>query len=129
MTTLEGPRLSALTAYVYELMDRGPELERDALSSMICDRVLALAGADVAALWSLTEKGDLRAERVCGIRPSATGIAVERRLVDLVVEQNLQTATSAEAPMQPALARLCERLGHERSGTVCAALRRRDELL
>ena len=41
MTTLEGPRLSALTAYVYELMDRGPELERDALSSMICDRVLA----------------------------------------------------------------------------------------
>jgi diguanylate cyclase (GGDEF)-like protein len=129
MTTPDGPRQSAFTAYVYELMDRGPELERDALSTMICERILALAGADVAALWALTEKGDLRAERVCGIRPSATGIAVERRLVDLVVEQNLQTATSAEAPMQPTLARLCERLETERSGTVCAALRRRDELL
>jgi diguanylate cyclase (GGDEF)-like protein len=129
MTTIDGPRPSALIAYVYDLMDRGPELERDALFTMICERVLALGGADVAAVWALTEKGDLRAERVCGIRPSATGIAVERRLVNLVVSENLQIATSAEAPMQPALARLCERLEQERSGTVCAALLRRNELL
>ena len=32
----------ALVAYAYELMDRGPELDRDTLVEMICERVRVL---------------------------------------------------------------------------------------
>jgi diguanylate cyclase (GGDEF)-like protein len=128
-TSVDPPRPSALIAYVYDLIDRGPELERDALFTMICERALALAGADVAAVWLPTEKGDLRAGKVCGIRPTATGIRVERALVDLVLSENMQIASSAEAPMQPTLARLCEKLEQEHCGAVCAALQRRNEVL
>jgi|tagenome__1003787_1003787.scaffolds.fasta_scaffold20510784_1 diguanylate cyclase (GGDEF)-like protein len=129
MATLDAPRPSALIAYAYDLMDRGPELERDALFIMICERALALAGADVAAIWLIGPTGELRAEQVCGGRPSATGIRVERQLAELVVSQRGQIATSAEAPMQPGLAGLCEQLDEEGAGTVCAALQRRNELL
>ena len=43
-------RTGALIAHVYELIDRGPELDRNALATMICDRALALVGANAAAL-------------------------------------------------------------------------------
>jgi hypothetical protein len=77
-------RTGALVAYAYELIDRGPELERDALVTMICERVLALVGADAAVLWVSDEDGRSTAERVCGVRPSSTGIAVESALVEQI---------------------------------------------
>jgi diguanylate cyclase (GGDEF)-like protein len=122
-------RTGALIAYAYELMDRGPELERDALVTMICERVLALVGADAAVLWVSDERGQPSAERVSGVRPSATAIAVERALVDLMALEGNQVINSSEAPLRPGLAELCERLARERSGTVCVGLQRRHESL
>jgi diguanylate cyclase (GGDEF)-like protein len=121
------PRTGALVAYAYDLMDRGPELTREALVTMICERVLALVRADAAILWVRDENGRLSAEKVCGIRPSATAIAVERVLVELVADEKL--VNSSEPPMRPGLTELCEKLERERSGAVCVRLQRRDDSL
>jgi diguanylate cyclase (GGDEF)-like protein len=122
-------RTGALVAYAYELIDRGPELERDALVTMICERVLALVGADAAVLWVSDEDGRSTAERVCGVRPSSTGIAVERALVELITSEGNQVINSTEAPLRPGLVQLCERLERERSGAFCVGLQRRHEQL
>ena len=122
-------RTGALVAYAYELMDRGPELEREPLVTMICERVLALVGADAAVLWVSDEGGQSTAERLCGIRPSATAIAVERALVELIASEGVQLLNSSEAPLRPGLVQLCEKLAQERSGTVCVGLQRQHELL
>jgi diguanylate cyclase (GGDEF)-like protein len=108
-------------------MDRGPELERDDLVLMICERMLALVGADAAALWISDESGRSSAERVVGRRPSATGIAVERALVELIASEGNQLVNSSEAPLRPELVQLCERLDRECSGLVCVGLQRRQE--
>ncbi len=122
-------RMGALVAYAYELIDRGPELEREPLVTMICERVLALVGADAAVLWVSDERGHSTAERVCGIRPSATAIAVERALVELIASEGSQLLNSSEAPLRPGLVKLCEKLELERSGTVCVGLQRQHEML
>jgi diguanylate cyclase (GGDEF)-like protein len=118
-----------LVAYAYDLMDRGPELDRERLATMICEQALALVGADVAAIWVCGDDGTPTAHRVCGTRPSATAIAVERALVRLVVADGLQLVNSSEAPLRPGLAELCETLEQECSGTVCVCMRRRHDLL
>jgi diguanylate cyclase (GGDEF)-like protein len=122
-------RMGALVAHAYELIDRGPELERDALVTMICERLLSLVGADAAVLWVSDEDGQSTAERICGIRPSATAIAVERALVELIATEGCQLINSSEAPLRPGLVQLCEKLDQERSGTVCVGLQRRHELV
>ena len=122
-------RTGALIGYAYELIDKGPELERDALLTMICDRVLALVGADIAALWMFDDHGVASAEKVVGGRPSATGIAVERALVELIASTGSQLVSSSEAPLQPGLIERCEKLEQEQSGVVCVCLQRRQELL
>jgi diguanylate cyclase (GGDEF)-like protein len=122
-------RTGALVAYAYELIDRGPELERPALLTMICERVLALVGADVAALWMVDENGHSSAVRVIGVRPSATGIAVERALVKRVEADGHQLLNSSEAPLAPALMQQCEKLTMERSGVICAGLQRHQQLV
>lgn len=122
-------RRDALLAYAYELLDLGPESERGELVAMICERALALVGADAAVLWTSDERGRPTAERVSGARPSATAVAVERALVELITSEGGQTVNSSEAPLRPGLAELCERLEREQSGTVCVGLQRRDELL
>jgi diguanylate cyclase (GGDEF)-like protein len=122
-------RMGALVAYAYEVLDRGPELERYPLVTMICERVLALVGADAAVLWVKDEHGHPTAERVCGSRPSSTAIAIERSLVDLMLSEGSQVINTTEAPLRPGLARLCEKLEREHSGSVCVGLQRRQELL
>jgi diguanylate cyclase (GGDEF)-like protein len=122
-------RTGALVAYAYELIDRGPELERDELITMICERACGLVGADTAVLWTTNEHDRMQAERVCGMRPSATGIAVERALVELIAADGIQVLNSSEAPLQPGLVQKCEQLAREGSGAVCVGLHRRDELL
>ena len=122
-------RMGALVAYAYDLMDRGPRLERDALVTMICERALALAGADTAVLWLSDGNGNSTAEQVCGVRPSATAIAVERTLVELVTNDGGQLINSSEAPLRPGLVQLCDKLEQERSGAVCVGLQRRREVL
>lgn len=121
-------RTGALVAYAYDLMDRGPELTREALVTMICERVLALVHADAAILWVRDENDRLAAEKVCGSRPSATAIALERALVELAAD-GIALVNSSEPPMRPGLTELCERLARERSGAVCVRLQRRDEAL
>jgi len=126
----ERSRTGALIAYAYELMDRGPELERDALLTVICERVSVLVDADAAVLWLRDERDGFTAEPVVGgARPSATAIAVERALVDLVALEGGQVLNSCEAPLRPGLAELCDKLRRERSGTVCVRLQRRQDLL
>ena len=124
-----GSRTGALVAHAYELMDRGPELDREALVEMICDRAVDLVGANAGDLWMADDSGTPRHERFCGTRPSASGIAVERALVTLIAEQGDQMINSSEAPLLPGIVQRCEALGRERSGAVCVGLRRRDELL
>jgi diguanylate cyclase (GGDEF)-like protein len=123
------PRTGALLAHAYELIDRGPELERDALVTVICERMCALIGADATALWACDDDGRSTAPQVCGVRPSASAIAVERELVQLIASEGSQVLNSREAPLRPGLVELCARLEHERSGVVCVGLQRRQELL
>lgn len=120
------PSDRALVAYAYDLMDRGPELARESLMSMICERALALVNAEVAVLWVRDLDGKHTFKKVSGIRPSATGIAVERELVKLVGGA-ISLLNSSEPPMRPGLTELCEDLERERSGAVCVDLQRRDE--
>ncbi len=127
--TYHRSRTGALVAHAYELIDRGPELDRDALVTMICARGLALAGAGAATLWTVDGNGVPRYERYCGARPSATGIWVERALVGLIAEGGDQMVNSAEAPLLPGIVQRCDQLEEEGSGTVCVGLQRRDELL
>ena len=122
-------RTGALIAHVYELMDSGPELDRSALVKMICDRAVALVGANTAALWMLDDEGEPVPDQASGRRPSATGIAVERAFVDVVGRGEAQMISSAEAPMLAAAVEDCGRLEREGSGAVCVALSRREELL
>jgi len=122
-------RTGALIAHVYELIDRGPELDRNALATMICDRALALVGANAAALWTLDDHEELRPGQASGSRPSATGIAVERALADIVGKGDARMISSAEAPMLATAVEDCAKLEQEGSGAVCVALSRRDELL
>jgi diguanylate cyclase (GGDEF)-like protein len=119
----------APVAYAYELMDRGPELDRDALVEMICERVRALVGADATVLWARDEQGRPQAEPVFGLRPSASGIAVERAFVEFVTREGLQLVNSAEAPLSPGLVQLCTRLEQEQSAVLCVGLHRRNDLL
>src|SRR5436190_9449658 len=121
-------RNGTLVAYAYELMDRGPELDRDALVEMICRRVLALIGADATGAWVCDEEGRPHFERVVGERPSACGIAVERELVDLMASEGVPVLNSGEAPLRPGLAQLCEKLEAEASSAVCLELRLGSEL-
>ena len=122
-------RTGALVAYAYDLMDQGPELAREGLLSMICDRVLALVHADVATLWVRVDDGEHTFERFSGISPSSTAVRIERELVDLVAHGEV-LVNSSRPPMQPpGLTELCERLDRERSGAICVDLRRRDESL
>jgi diguanylate cyclase (GGDEF)-like protein len=122
-------RTGALVAHVYELIDRGPELDRNALMTMICDRALALAGANAAALWTIDPDGEMRPDQARGDRPSATGIAVERAFVDVVGKGEARIISSAEAPLIAASVEDCGKLERESSGAVCVALSRREELL
>ena len=122
-------RTGALVAHAYELIDRGPELDRDALVTMICERALALAGAATATLWTVDANGVPRYDRYSGARPSATAIWVERALVGLIAEGGDQMVNSAEAPLLPGIVQRCDQLESERSGAVCVGLKRRDELL
>ena len=122
-------RTGALVAHAYELIDRGPELDRDALVTMICERALALAGAATATLWTVDANGVPRYDRYSGARPSATAIWVERALVGLIAEGGDQMVNSAEAPLLPGIVQRCDQLERERSGAVCVGLKRRDELL
>ena len=122
-------RTGALIAHAYELMDRGPELDRDALIAMICDRAVDLTGAEACALWTVDDDCKPRHDRFSGQRPSATGIAVERALVTLIAEQGEQMINSANAPMSTGIVQRCGELESERSGAVCVGLRRRNELL
>jgi len=123
------PRTGALLASAYELIDRGPELEREHLVTMVCERVRALVGADAAVLWISDDQGQSTAERVVGVRPSATAIAVEREFVELIAAEGSQVLSSSEPPLRPGLVQLCEKLEQERSGTVCVGLQRRHDLL
>jgi diguanylate cyclase (GGDEF)-like protein len=123
-------RMGALVAYAYELIDRGPELEREPLVAMICERVLTLVGADAAVLWVSDDDGQPLAEPVYGdVRPSTTAIAVERALVKEITVEGSQLINSSEAPLRPGLVQLCAKLEDERSGALCVALQRRFELL
>lgn len=122
----EHPGERALVAYAYELMDRGPELPREDLMSMICERALALVHADGATLWARDLDGKRTFKKVAGVRPSATAIAFERELVALVGDET-RVLSSAAPPMQPRLMELCEMLRQERSGVVCVDLQRRKE--
>ena len=96
---------------------------------MICERALALVGANAAALWTFDARGELRLDQARGSRPSAIGIAVERALADIVGKGEARIISSTEAPMLAAAVEDCERLERESSGAVCVALSRREELL
>lgn len=124
----EYPSERALVAYAYELMDRGPELPRDELMSNVCDRALALVHADGATLWTRDIDGKRTFKKVSGARPSATAVAVELELVNLVGHE-IAVLGSAAPPMRPRLMELCETLRHERSGVLCVDLQRRNESL
>ena len=76
-------RTGALLAHAYELIDRGPELEPDVLEQMICEGAVDLLDADAAYLWMIDDDGLPHHDRFSGGRPTATGIAVERALVQL----------------------------------------------
>lgn len=104
-------RTGALLAYVYELIDDGPELEGHELVLLILERVSALVGADAAVLWVVDEDGHMEAERFVGTRPTATAIRAERMLVELVThEQTGAMINTGEAPLSPGLAALCDKL-------------------
>lgn len=124
------PNTGALLAYVYELIDDGPELERHELVLLILERVSELVGADAAVLWVVDDDGHAEAERFHGKRPSATAIRAERMLVELVThEQNGTMINTGDAPLSPGLAPLCDKLTRERSGVVCVGLHHRQTLL
>jgi len=72
-------RIGALVAYAYELIDRGPEFEREALVTMICERVLALVGVDVAALWMIDEGGHSAGKLVTAAENAMKGRKQERK--------------------------------------------------
>ena len=122
-------RTGALLAHAYELIDRGPELEPDVLEQMICERAVDLLDADAAYLWMIDDDGLPHHDRFSGGRPSATGIALERALVQLIAGGGEQMINSAEAPLDPDNVQRCEQLEREDSGAVCVGLQRRDELL
>jgi len=119
---------AALVAYAYDLMDSGPELAREELTSMICERMLALVNADVAVLWVGGEDGTHTFKKFYGTSPSSTAVKVERKLVDLVAD-GTALINSSEPPMRPGLMELCQELGREGSGAICVDLQRRHESL
>jgi diguanylate cyclase (GGDEF)-like protein len=125
----EHPSDRALVAYAYDLMDRGPELAREKLMTMICDCSRALVNADVAVLWVDDLEGKRTFRKVSGARPSATAIAVERELVRLLVGETKLINTSTPPMQPPGLTEMCTNLEREHSGAVCVDLRRRDESL
>jgi diguanylate cyclase (GGDEF)-like protein len=130
VTSRNRSRMGALLAYAYEVVDRGSAFERGQLEAMICERAVALVGADAAVLWVVDELGEASAGPVCGLlRPSATAIAVERELVKLIAGEGNQLLTSSEPPLRPELVRLCEKLEEERSGAVSVGVQRGQELL
>jgi diguanylate cyclase (GGDEF)-like protein len=124
------PNTGALLAYLYELIDDGPGLERHDLVRLILERANSLVGADAAVLWVISDDGQPEAERFVGTRPSATAVRAERMLVESVAhERNGAMINTGEAPLSPHLAPLCDKLTRERSGVVCVGLQRRQALL
>jgi diguanylate cyclase (GGDEF)-like protein len=117
-----------LVGYAYELMDESPTLSREDLMSMICKHALALSHADGATLWTRNVDGKRTFKKVAGVRPSATAIALERDLVNLVGDE-ARVVSSAAPPMRPRLMELCEELRQERSGVVGVDLHRGKESL
>jgi diguanylate cyclase (GGDEF)-like protein len=110
-------------------MDRGPELERRQLVTMICERARDLVSAETAVLWTVDDDGKPRHDQHCGDRATASGLAVERALVHLIARDGDQMINSAVAPMSPELVHLCDQLEREHSSAICVGLQRRDELL
>jgi diguanylate cyclase (GGDEF)-like protein len=117
-----------LVAYVYELMDRGRELDRDELLEQVCEDAFTLVGADVVALWDADATVGFTAERSSDARLSRAGITLERQFVAHVLSEGTPVA-STDGMLRPGLAHLCERLRREHSGAACVPLRRRNELL
>lgn len=117
-----------LVAYVYELMDRSRELDRDELLERICEDAFTLVGADVVALWDADATVGFTAERSSEARLSRAGITLERQFVAHVLDEGTAVA-STDGMLRSGLAHLCERLRREDSGAVCVPLRRRTELL
>jgi diguanylate cyclase (GGDEF)-like protein len=121
-------RSGALVAYVYELMDEGPRLERAALLAMISERAMTLVGADAAVVWVGDEDGHAHAEPLCGsANPSAAAVAVERAFVDLIATEGNQVLSSMEPPLRPGLVEDCDKVAAECSGVVCVGLQRRED--
>jgi diguanylate cyclase (GGDEF)-like protein len=117
-----------LVPLVYELMNRGRELDRDELSRRICDDALTLLGADVAALWNEDALLAFTAERGRNARPSRAAIMLERQFVSHVLSEGTPV-TSTDVLLRTGFAQLCDKLGREQSGVACVPLRRRNELV